>query len=211
MLILEDVINIQPFRAQNFRMGHISGRNFHNIVTLRNHYQNAIHVKSLQNFRKSLCFYLIKTKPIQYHYLILFTLAAQGHLQGLLADLFVDLGSKISRLRAEGDTPAAPDRRRSGTCTSPSSPLLPPGLATATSDLRTSFGARTPGSPLGQLHDHHFVEQVGFDLDIENLVVQFDFTYLFVLAIANGHCCHDQPLFFSLPWEQLFLQKLSCC
>jgi hypothetical protein len=51
---------------------------------------------------------------------------------------------------------------------------------------------------------------VGFDLDIENLIVQFDFTYLFVLAIANGHCCHDQPLFFSLPWVQLFLQKLLC-
>src|SRR5210317_1834399 len=149
MLIPEDVINIQPFRAQHLRMGHIFGRNFDNIVTLWNHHQNTIYVKSLQNFRKSLCFYLIKTKPIQYHHLILFTLAAQSHLQGLLADLFVDLGSKISRLRTEGDTPAAPKRRRPRTCTSTSSPLLPPGLATATFPLRTSFGTSTPGSPLG--------------------------------------------------------------
>jgi hypothetical protein len=48
------------------------------------------------------------------------------------------------------------------------------------------------------------MEQVGFDLDIENLVVQVDFTYLFVLAITNGHCCHDQPLFFSLPGSSFF-------
>ena len=63
--------------------------------------------------------------------------------------------------------------------------LLPPRLFAAAANQTLSFGRRRAGAPIGQLHDHRLMQQMGPRFSAENLIVEvwldnvdFHFNYL---------------------------------
>jgi len=192
MRIFHDVVNVDPFGAQDLDVGEVAGRQFQIAVVALDHHQGLAQFEALEHVDEALGADLIQFKSVDHHQLLIAEPGRQSALESRFLDLAVELELVGARNRPENRATAGVIRGATAPLPGVAGAFLLVRLPAATPDFTAPLGLGCPLTARCQLVAHHIVDQVFLDLGIEHRIFEFALGDLVAVDVVYSDLRHGQ-------------------